>query len=172
MRDDTQDVAPFLLHCAAVLAWRVHIFQCKLAGIFSTASKHVTEAGTMECMVKDVRSLHSLAVSLGALCCRSGIETHGIVEDADGKKIYAYEVDGRGGVLSGFDDPNMPSLLGLPLLGYKHYDPQVGCEKCLFLFCSGASVKIPLLLGLPLLGYKHCVPSTTYTDATAKTCNM
>jgi Metal-independent alpha-mannosidase (GH125) len=30
-------------------------------------------------------------------------------------------------VLSGFDDPNMPSLLGLPLLGYKHYDPQVCC---------------------------------------------
>lgn len=34
-------------------------------------------------------------------------------------------MDGRGNVLSGFDDPNMPSLLGMPLLGYKHYDPQV-----------------------------------------------
>lgn len=60
-----------------------------------------------------------------ACCCRAGIEKYGIVEDADGKKIYAYEVDGLGNVLSGFDDPNMPSLLGMPLLGHKHYDPQV-----------------------------------------------
>jgi len=31
-------------------------------------------------------------------------------------------VDGLGNSLSGFDDPNMPSLLGAPLLGYRHYD--------------------------------------------------
>ncbi|GLC68025.1 hypothetical protein PLESTF_000636900 [Pleodorina starrii] len=37
--------------------------------------------------------------------------------------IYAYEVDGLGGVLASFDDPNIPSLLSIPLLGYPHYDP-------------------------------------------------
>ena len=62
---------------------------------------------------------------------RAGIDKHGVVEDTNGQKVYAYEVDGRGNVLSGFDDPNMPSLLGMPLLGYKHYDPQVCHEGLL-----------------------------------------
>lgn len=37
-------------------------------------------------------------------------------------QIYAYEVDGLGNHLVDFDDPNIPSLLSIPLLGYKHYD--------------------------------------------------
>lgn len=47
-------------------------------------------------------------------------------------------MDGRGNVLTGFDDPNMPSLLGMPLLGYKHYDPQV-CHGLLFTAVSDLS---------------------------------
>lgn len=52
-----------------------------------------------------------------------GINKHGIV-DRDGQKVYAYEVDGRGGVLADFDDANVPSLLATPLLGFD-YDKTV-----------------------------------------------
>jgi len=38
----------------------------------------------------------------------------------DGQTIYAYEVDGLGNKLVDFDDPNLPSLLSIPLLGYHH----------------------------------------------------
>lgn len=36
----------------------------------------------------------------------------------DGTLVYAYEVDGLGNSLSDTDDPNVPSLLAAPLLGY------------------------------------------------------
>ena len=39
--------------------------------------------------------------------------------------MYAYEVDGLGNHLTDFDDPNLPSLLALPLLGYESYDKQI-----------------------------------------------
>lgn len=54
---------------------------------------------------------------------RTGIETHGRVDTDDGK-IYAYEVNGLGDSLHDFDDPNVPSLMSVPILGYKHYDEQ------------------------------------------------
>ena len=53
-----------------------------------------------------------------------GIRQFGIVE-SDGVRIYAYEVDGFGGVLANFDDANVPSLLSIPLLGWTGYDEQV-----------------------------------------------
>jgi uncharacterized protein len=56
---------------------------------------------------------------------RAGIEAHGIVTHEDGSKSYAYEVDGRGGVLADFDDPNVPSLLSIPLLGFRYYDADI-----------------------------------------------
>lgn len=63
---------------------------------------------------------------------RAGIEAHGVVEvagdDGTRTKMYAYEVDGLGGVLRDFDDPNVPSLLSVPLLGYPHFDPEVYAE--------------------------------------------
>lgn len=52
----------------------------------------------------------------------TGIVTHGIVEVDPGVKAYAYEVDGLGKALVDFDDPNLPSLLAMPLLGYTMYD--------------------------------------------------
>ena len=45
-----------------------------------------------------------------------GIKQHGIVEVEPGVGVYAYEVDGLGGMLADFDDPNRPSLLAVPLL--------------------------------------------------------
>lgn len=54
----------------------------------------------------------------------AGIVKYGIIDGAAGK-VYAYEVDGLGNTLIDFDDPNLPSLLALPLLGYDLYDPEV-----------------------------------------------
>ena len=46
---------------------------------------------------------------------RSALREHGTVEGPDGRAIWAYEVDGRGGVVF-MDDANVPSLLSLPYL--------------------------------------------------------
>ncbi|MCA9338002.1 glycoside hydrolase family 125 protein [Candidatus Saccharibacteria bacterium] len=46
-----------------------------------------------------------------------GVKFHGNVYVPGHEKMYAYEVDGRGSQLL-MDDPNVPSLLSLPYLGY------------------------------------------------------
>lgn len=46
-----------------------------------------------------------------------GIKQHGVVTHEKYGDMYAYEVDGRGGQVL-MDDPNVPSLLSLPYLGY------------------------------------------------------
>lgn len=46
-----------------------------------------------------------------------GVQEHGVVRHEKYGDMYAYEVDGYGGRLM-MDDPNVPSLLGLPYLGY------------------------------------------------------
>ncbi len=58
------------------------------------------------------------------MCC-AGIQDFGIVEASNGVKVYAYEVDGLGNSLVDFDDPNIPSLLSVPLLGYSGYDKEI-----------------------------------------------
>jgi len=59
---------------------------------------------------------------------RSGIEAaihdHALIDDPITGPRWAYEVDGRGGVLE-MDDANIPSLLGLPLIGYCRADEPV-----------------------------------------------
>jgi len=54
----------------------------------------------------------------------SGIADHGCVEHPDHGAVWAYEVDGRGGVLLA-DDANLPSLLALPYLGWCTADDPV-----------------------------------------------
>lgn len=53
-----------------------------------------------------------------------GIQTVGIVEHKKFGKMYAYEVDGFGSCCL-MDDPNVPSLLSLPYLGYCSIDDPV-----------------------------------------------
>jgi uncharacterized protein len=54
-----------------------------------------------------------------------GIRNHGTVMTKSGDQMYAYEVNGRGGVLKDFDDANVPSLLSIPLLGWSGYNHTV-----------------------------------------------
>ncbi|WP_339299793.1 glycoside hydrolase family 125 protein [Paenibacillus sp. FSL K6-2441] len=55
---------------------------------------------------------------------RQGIEKYAIIEDAEFGKVYAYEVDGLGGV-NLMDDANVPSLLSLPYLDYCSKDDPI-----------------------------------------------
>ena len=66
---------------------------------------------------------------------QTGIETHGIVAHPVHGKIYAYEVDGLGSSLL-MDDANVPSLLSIPYLGYKHYNPEVYANTRRFIFSN------------------------------------
>jgi len=49
----------------------------------------------------------------------AGIQRYGIITHERYGDMYAYEVDGRGGQVL-MDDPNVPSLLSLPYLGYTY----------------------------------------------------
>lgn len=53
-----------------------------------------------------------------------GLSEHAVVDDPVTGPRWAYEVDGRGGVLE-MDDANVPSLLSLPRLGYCRVDDPV-----------------------------------------------
>jgi hypothetical protein len=60
-----------------------------------------------------------LAARAGALAAdiAAGIAAHGVAVHPQFGSIYAYEVDGFSNALLS-DDANLPSLLGLPLLGF------------------------------------------------------
>ena len=55
---------------------------------------------------------------------RRGIEEYAIVEHPEFGRVYAYEVDGMGGV-NFMDDANVPSLLSIPYLGYVGADDPI-----------------------------------------------
>lgn len=61
---------------------------------------------------------NEIAVRAKQLCkdINNGIQEYGIVEH-NGKKQFAYEVDGRGNYIL-MDDSNVPSLMSAPYLGY------------------------------------------------------
>lgn len=54
----------------------------------------------------------------------SGIQQHAIINHKKYGKVYAFEVDGYGGV-NIMDDANLPSLLSLPDLGYGSVDDEI-----------------------------------------------
>ena len=70
--------------------------------------------------------IHSLATSL-VNDIQAGIRRYGVTPAKGNPDVlmYAYEVDGLGNSLVDFDDPNIPSLLSIPLLGWDGYDPAV-----------------------------------------------
>jgi len=55
---------------------------------------------------------------------QSGIERYGIIQNAQGQAVYAYEVDGLGNA-SIMDDGNVPNLLSLPYLGFCSEDDPI-----------------------------------------------
>ncbi|MBF0934314.1 MAG: glycoside hydrolase family 125 protein [Abiotrophia defectiva] len=55
---------------------------------------------------------------------QAGIERYGIIQNAQGQAIYAYEVDGLGNA-SIMDDGNVPNLLSLPYLGFCSEDDPI-----------------------------------------------
>lgn len=56
-----------------------------------------------------------------------GIEQYGVTRNASGKAVYAYEVDGLGGV-GIMDDANVPNLIAAPYLGFCPYDEPIYLE--------------------------------------------
>ena len=55
---------------------------------------------------------------------QEGIENYAYTTNSKGEKIYAFEVDGLGNA-SIMDDPNVPSLLAAPYLGYCDIEDEV-----------------------------------------------
>jgi hypothetical protein len=53
------------------------------------------------------------------------------------------QVDGRRSSLLDFDDPNLPSLLAMPLLGFDDYDIEVGTALQLVFCTQTASGDVP-----------------------------
>jgi meiotically up-regulated gene 157 (Mug157) protein len=83
------------------------------------------ELGHIEQIARRVFNDEELAVQASDLRAdiEEGIRRHGVVQGPSGEQIYAYEVDGLGGVLL-MDDANVPSLLSLPLIGWcEQTDP-------------------------------------------------
>lgn len=93
---------PANLHAAAALGDLATLLDA--AGARGGADVDADEAG----------SLAARARALGAEL-REGVRGHGTVVHPRYGRIWAYEVDGRGGALL-MDDANMPSLLSLPLV--------------------------------------------------------
>lgn len=54
----------------------------------------------------------------------NGIWTHGVVENGEWGRVFAFEVDGFGGRML-MDDANYPSLLSLPLIGFVDRNNEV-----------------------------------------------
>lgn len=65
-----------------------------------------------------------------------GVAAHAVVEANGHGEVYAYEIDGRGGVILA-DDANVPSLLSLPLLGWCGDDDPLYLSTRSFLLSAG-----------------------------------
>lgn len=77
----------------------------------------------IETIATEVFGDDELAASARALRAdiQRGIADHTVVSTPSGEDAYAYEVDGRGGILL-LDDANVPSLLSMPMFGWCRTD--------------------------------------------------
>jgi meiotically up-regulated gene 157 (Mug157) protein len=78
-------------------------------------------------LARDGYDDESLADRAGALAdtIALAIARYGVVHAAAcGGPVYAYEIDGKGGVVT-YDDANLPSLLGAPLTGFTSIDDPI-----------------------------------------------
>lgn len=73
----------------------------------------------IETIAREVLEDDDLAASARELRAdiQRGIDEHAVVTSPAGDDVFAYEIDGRGGILL-LDDANVPSLLSLPLIGW------------------------------------------------------
>lgn len=101
---DDETVFPYLIPANAMTI----VYLRKLAPLFEAISAHDTA---------------KLALTI-ADQLDDGIQQQGIIEHNKYGKIFAYEVDGYGSSCI-MDDPNIPSLLSLPYLGYCSTDDLV-----------------------------------------------
>ncbi|KXU16451.1 hypothetical protein SORDD17_00357 [Streptococcus oralis] len=74
-------------------------------------------------IVADPKSILAEAKRLQAEI-QEGIETYAYTTNQKGEKIYAFEVDGLGHARI-MDDPNVPSLLAAPYLGYCSIEDEI-----------------------------------------------
>ncbi|KAK9423197.1 putative Meiotically up-regulated gene 157 protein [Seiridium unicorne] len=95
---------------------------------------------------------------------REGIKEWGIITAPNGKRIYAYEVDGYGG-RNLMDDANIPSLLSAPFLGFLNETDEIYQNTRSFVlsranpwYCSG-----PIINGV---GSPHVRPGATWPMST------
>lgn len=79
--------------------------------------------GYLAIMAKEILSDAGIAERAATLqtSITDGIEQYGVVDHPDFGAVYSYETDGLGNHLL-MDDANMPSLLSLPLSGYRPAD--------------------------------------------------
>lgn len=101
---DDAGVFPFLVPANAMAAV-----------VLDDASGMLTEIGQVETAERARRLAQSI---------REGLRRNAIVHHPTAGPIYAYEVDGFGSCVLA-DDPNLPSLLSLPYLGFCAFDDPI-----------------------------------------------
>ncbi|WP_156289837.1 glycoside hydrolase family 125 protein [Oceanobacillus salinisoli] len=90
-----------------------NLFAIRVLDIISTISEEVLKDPILKKAADNLRGEITL-----------GVNTYGILENGDGQKMYAYEVNGLGDHLL-MDDSNMPSLLSLPMLTNISKDDEI-----------------------------------------------
>lgn len=97
------------------------------------------------------------------------INKYGVIEHPQFGKIYAYEVDGFGSYCL-MDDPNVPSLLSLPYLGYCSFNDPIYLATRKFILSKAnpffAEGKVISGITSPHTGtVDHCWPMATIMQA-------
>ena len=125
-------------------------------------------------MVETIRSGKSLADECRALAneVESALKEYAVVNNSQGGRVYAYEVDGFGNFYC-IDDGNIPSLMSLPYLGavpvtdpaYQHTRQFLQSDKNPY-YCHGTAASGP---GGPHVGMDMIWPLGLITEGLTAT---